>query len=240
MPEYVVQVRDIHAKLSCAVLDPELPRWGVIRNRLKANKWDVGGDTQAYARPTGNERKVRHLLPRRATQQVRRRSPLTPLYAWREDLVRGFEEPKPNKWSSFVSSDPEKGMESKPTQDVEMKDVEEVSMEKTEEVQEASKRTDDAGEKRPHTPRSGVVLKSAEAVKREVDEKDEAAKAAHGDSSDEEDDQLAEKLRKATGTVTLVPREAARTISEPRSDQSGLWWGGARIVCGWRPPRPHS
>ena len=65
-----------------------------------------------------------------------------------------------------------------------------------------------------------MVLKSAEAVQREVDENDEGAKEAHGDSSDEEDDQLAEKLRKATGSVILVSREAARVISEPRSDQA--------------------
>ena len=62
-----------------------------------------------------------------------------------------------------------------------------------------------------------MVLKSAETVQRETDENDEGAKAPHGDSSDEEDNQLAEKLRDATGSVTLVPCEAALAISEPRS-----------------------
>ena len=59
MPEYVAQVRAIREKdLSCAVLDPELPIWETIRNRLKTNKWDVGDQMQAYVRPTGNERSM--------------------------------------------------------------------------------------------------------------------------------------------------------------------------------------
>ena len=59
MPEYVAHVTEIHARnLVCAELDPELPKWEEIRNRLKANKWDVGSDMQAYARPTGNERSM--------------------------------------------------------------------------------------------------------------------------------------------------------------------------------------
>ena len=78
-------------------------------------------------------------------------------------------------------------------------------MEKTEEVKQASGRTGDAGERRPHTPRSGVVLKSAETVQKEADENHEGAKVPHGDSSNK-NEQLAEKLRKATSTVTLVPR----------------------------------
>ena len=68
--------------------------------------------------------------------------------------------------------------------------------------------------------RSAVVLKSADSVQKEAEENDEGAKAPHGDSLEEEDEQLAEKLRKAIGTVTLVPREEARTISELRSDQA--------------------
>ena len=42
------------------------------------------------------------------------------------------------------------------------------------------------------------------------DEDDPGAKAPHGDSSDEEDEQLAENLRKATSAVTLTPPREGR------------------------------
>ena len=77
----------------------------------------------------------------------------------------------------------------------------------------------DAGEKRPHTPRSGVVLRSAEEVQRK-DEEDPDGKAPHGNSSEEEAELLAENLRKATSAVTLTSREGAGATSGPRSDEA--------------------
>ena len=53
-------------------------------------------------------------------------------------------------------------------------------------------------EKRPHTPRSGIVLKSAE----EVQQQDAGDKAPHGDYSDEADDaELADHLQKASSVA---------------------------------------
>ena len=48
MPEYVNQVRKAHEGiLSFATLDPELPKWSVIRKELASQHWDLGGPTQA-------------------------------------------------------------------------------------------------------------------------------------------------------------------------------------------------
>ena len=53
------------------------------------------------------------------------------------------------------------------------------------------------------------------------EDNDPGAKAPHGDSSDEGDEQLAENLRKASSVVNLVSREGACAVSEPRSDRAG-------------------
>ena len=62
---------------------------------------------------------------------------------------------------------------------------------------------EEKSEKRPHSPRSGLVLKTSE----EVRQQDAGEKAAHGESSEGDDDeQLAAELQKAS-SVTLTPRK---------------------------------
>ena len=70
-------------------------------------------------------------------------------------------------------------------------------------------------EKRPHTPRSGIVLKKAE----EVQQQDAGEKTPHGDSSDDADDVvLAENLQKAS-SVTWTSRKGVEGSDGPRSDE---------------------
>ena len=68
-------------------------------------------------------------------------------------------------------------------------------------------------EKRPHTPRSGLVLKTSEEVRSQAGEK-----APHGESSENDDEQLAVELPKAS-SVTLTPRQGTEQRSGPRSDE---------------------
>ena len=72
---------------------------------------------------------------------------------------------------------------------------------------------DERSEKRPHTPRSGIVLKKAE----EVQEHDAGEKAPHGESSDEADDaELAENWQKAS-SVARTSRKGQEGSDGPRS-----------------------
>ena len=71
-------------------------------------------------------------------------------------------------------------------------------------------------EKRSRIPQGpGWSLKSAE----EVQLQDAGEKAPHGESSEGDDEQLAENLRKASSVVTLTPRQRAEQASGPRSDE---------------------
>ena len=54
-----------------------------------------------------------------------------------------------------------------------------------------------------------MVLKRADEVQKQ-EEGGPESKAPHGDSSDEEDELLAENLRKATSAVTHTPRRGRR------------------------------
>ena len=105
---------------------------------------------------------------------------------------------------------------------IELKPASEVAKESAEEgtkaagkAEETSKAEEEKGEKKPHTPRPRLVLKSAE----EVQAQDAGEKAPHGGSSESDDEQLAENLRKASSVVTLAPRQRAEEVSGPRSDE---------------------
>ena len=71
---------------------------------------------------------------------------------------------------------------------VELKPASEVSKASQEKAEKDAGRADEPAEekseKRPHTPRSGIVLKTAE----EVQQHDAGEKAPHRESSDEADD----------------------------------------------------
>ena len=83
---------------------------------------------------------------------------------------------------------------------------------KKDKVQEARTTTAES-EKRPHTPRSGIVLKKAEEVQRQ----EAGEKAPHGDSSDEADDaELADHLQKAS-SVAGTSRKGLEGSDGPKS-----------------------
>ena len=94
-------------------------------------------------------------------------------------------------------------------------EVSKASREKS--VEGAGKAGEAATEKsEPHTPRSGIVLKSAE----EVQQQDAGEKAPHGDPSDDADDaELAENLQKASSVAWTSRKGVEETSGEPRSDE---------------------
>ena len=118
-------------------------------------------------------------------------------------LKRGPEasvdEPKTKKGSMASTKEPPKGIELKSASEVAQESAKE-GTEAAGKAEEASKAEKEEGEKRPHTPRSGLVLKSAE----EVQMQDAGEKAPHGDSSESDDEQLAENLRKGNGKLQMT------------------------------------
>ena len=81
-------------------------------------------------------------------------------------------------------------------------------------------------EKRPHTPRSGIVLKTAE----EVQQQEAGEKAPHGQSSDEADDaELADQLQKAS-SVAGTSRKGHEGSDGPRSVEVVCDDGGSRTL----------
>ena len=133
-------------------------------------------------------------------------------------LKRGPEasvdEPKAKKGSVASTKEPTKGIELKSASEV----AKESAVEETKaagKAEETSKAEKEKGEKKLHTPRSGLVLKSSE----EVQMQDAGEKAPHGESSEGDDEQLAEDLRKASSAVTLTPRQWAEKVSGPHSDE---------------------
>ena len=81
-------------------------------------------------------------------------------------------------------------------------------------------------EKRPHTPRSGIVLKTAE----EVQQQDAGEKAPRGQSSDEADDtELADQLQKAS-SVAGTSRKGHEGSDGPRSVDVVCDDGGSRTL----------
>ena len=225
MPEYVRQVRENHiAILRYATLDPELPRWAFLRKGLSDKKWDlVGPLTQAYSRPTGREKSM---VYNNQTQQWEKAPELvdnpapgkgesTEKQAKTEKAVQlkrrsetEGEEPQAKKGSIASGSEVVKPVELKPATSVSTAEP----SKKEKDVQEA-RTTTEGSEKRPHTPRTGIVLKRAEEVQRH----DAGEKAPHGDSSDEADDaELADHLQKAS-SVAGTSRKGLEGSDGPRS-----------------------
>ena len=77
------------------------------------------------------------------------------------------DELKAKKGSVSTTRNPAKGVELKLASEVEMEGVEEETH-GAEKAKESSEPKGEAGEKRPHTPRSGLVLKSAEEVLQKI------------------------------------------------------------------------
>ena len=225
MPEYVRQVREIHyAILRYATLHPELPRWAFLRKGLADQKWDLTGITQAYSRPTGREKSLVYndqtLKWEKAPEPVDLPDPGKGESTEKEvktdkavQLKRRSEtegeEPKAKKGGIASGTEKVKPVELKPASE-----VSKASLEKTEkDAGRAGEPADDKSEKRPHTPRSGIVLKKAE----EVQQHDAGEKAPHRESSDEADDaELAENLQKAS-SVAGTSRKGQEGSDGPKS-----------------------
>ena len=119
------------------------------------------------------------------------------------------EEPKAKKGSIANGTEKVKSVELKPASE-----VSKASLEKAEkDAGKAGAPAEEKSEKRPHTPRTGIVLKRAE----EVQQHDAGEKAPHRDSSDEADDaELAENLQKAS-SVAGTSRKGQEGSDGPRS-----------------------
>ena len=225
VPEYVRQVRENHiAILRFATLDPELPRWAFLRKGLSDKKWDLLDPlTQAYSRPTGRERSmvyndqtqqwekapepVEVPAPGKGESTEKQEKTEKVVQLKRRSETEG-EEPQAKKGSITSGSEVVKPVELKPATSVSTA----VPSKKDKDVQEARTTTAES-EKRPHTPRSGIVLKKAE----EVQQHDAGEKAPHGQSSDEADDaEHADRLQKAS-SVAGTSRKGHEGSDGPKS-----------------------
>ena len=225
MPEYVRQVRENHcAILRYATLEPELPRWAFLRKGLFDRKGDlVGPLTQAYSRPTGREKSM---VYNDQTQQWEKAPEPVDLpapgkgdstekqeKAEKAVQLKGRsetegEEPQAKKGSIASGSERVKPVELKPATEVSTA----MPTEKEKGVKGARTTTEES-EKRPHTPRSGIVLKKAEEVQRHA----AGEKAPHRASSDEADDaELADHLQKAS-SFAGTSRKGQEGSDGPRS-----------------------
>ena len=226
MPEYVAQIREKHQEsLRWATLDPELPTWTEMRKGMRRNRWDLGGPLQAYSKPTGKEKPM--VLDEQSQKWIP--APVQPKTSVPEKgeskdgekaavhLKRrsetGADEPKAKKGSIASTKEQSKAVELKPASEVAKEKTEKDATDaaKVEATVEADA---EKSEKRPHTPRSGLVLKTSEEVRLQ----DTGEKAPHGESS-EDDEQLAEGLRMASSVVSLTPREGLEQGSDLRSDE---------------------
>ena len=238
MPEYVRQVRENHiAILRYATLDPELPRWAFLRKGLSDKKWDlVGPLTQAYSRPTGREKSMIYNdqaqrwekapepvdlpAPGKGDSTEKQEKTEKAVQLKRRSETEG-EEPQAKKGSIASGSEKVKPVELKPATSVSTA----MQSRKEKDVQEA-RTTAAESEKRPHTPRSGIVLKKAEEVQRQ----DAGEKAPHGDSSDEADDaELADHLQKAS-SVAGTSRKGLEGSDGPKSVEGVCGDEGSRTV----------
>ena len=225
MPEYVRQVRENHiAILRYATLDPELPRWAFLRKGLSDKKWDLLGPlTQAYSRPTGREKSmvfndqaqqwekapepVEIPAPGKGESTEKQEKTEKAVKLKRRSETEG-EEPQAKKGSITSGSEIVKPVELKPATSMSTA----VPSKKDTSVQEARTTTAES-EKRPHTPRTGIVLKKAE----EVQQQEAGEKAPHGQSSDEADDtDLADRLQKAS-SVAGTSRKRHEGSDGPKS-----------------------
>ena len=129
------------------------------------------------------------------------------------------EEPKAKKGGIAGEKEKTKPVELKPASA-----VSQVSQEqKASDAGRAEGAAPEESEKRPHTPRSGIVLKSAE----EAQQSDAGEKAPHRvDSSEDDDVTLAAELQRAS-SVAGTSRKGARGSDDPRSDE-GMYGDDAR------------
>ena len=227
---HVAQIREKHQEsLRWATLDPQLPTWTEIRKGMRRTRWDLGTPLQAYSKPTGKEKSMvfdeqsEKWIPapvqpktsgpekgeskdgEKAAVHLKRRSEI------------GADEPKAKKGSVASTKEQSKA--------VELKQASEAAKEKTEKDAtdaarvEATVETEvEKSEKRPHTPRSGLVLKTSEEVRLQ----DTGEKAPHGESS-EDDEQLAEGLRMASSAVSLTSRKGLEQGSDLRSSNEAFY-----------------
>ena len=227
MPEYVHQVREAHCGiLRYATLEPELPKWSVVRRGLSSQHWDLGGPTQAYSKPTGREKSMvyndqaskweKAPVPEKLPEPEKGKSAekeknVDKAAQLKRRSETETDEPKAKKGSIANATGKVKTIELKPASE-----VSKASREKS--VEGAGKADEPAtgkSEKRPHTPRSGIVLRKAE----EVQQQDAGEKTPHGDSSDDADDVvLAENLQKAS-SVAWTSRKGMEGSDGPRSDE---------------------
>ena len=236
MPEYVRQVRENHiAILRFATLEPELPRWAFLRKGLFDRKGDLLDSlTQAYSRPTGKEKSMvfndqtQHWEPEPVEEPTPEKGETTEKQEMTEKAVKlkrrsetEGEEPQAKKGSITSGSEVVKQVELKPATSVSTA----IPSGKDKGTQEAQTVTA-VSEKRPHTPRSGIVLKTAE----EVQQQDAGEKAPHGQSSDEADDaELANQLQKAS-SVAGTSRKGHEGSDGPRSVDVACDDGGSRTL----------
>ena len=238
MPEYVRQVRENHsAILRHATLEPELPRWAFLRKGLFDRKGDlVGPLTQAYSRPTGREESMIYNdqsqqwekapepvdlpAPGKGDSTEKQEKTEKAVQLKRRSETEG-EEPQAKKGSIASGSERVKPVELKPATDVSTA----MPTGKEKGVKEARTTTEES-EKRPHTPRSGIVLKKAEEVQRH----DAGEKAPHRESSDDADDaELADHLQKAS-SFAGTSRKGQEGSDGPRSVEGICGDGGSRTV----------
>ena len=131
------------------------------------------------------------------------------------------EEPQAKKGSITSGSEVVKPVELKPATSISTA----VPSGKDKGAQEAQTLTA-VSEKRPHTPRSGIVLKTAE----EVQQQDAGEKAPHRQSSDDADDaELADQLQKAS-SVAGTSRKGHEGSDGPRSVDVVCDDGGSRTL----------
>ena len=236
MPEYVRQVRENHiAILRFATLEPELPRWAFLRKGLFDRKGDLLDPlTQAYSRPTGKEKSMvfndqtQHWEPEPVEEPTPGKGESTEKQETTEKAVKlkrrsetEGEEPQAKKGSITSGSEVVKPVELKPATSVSTA----MPSGKDKGTQEAQTVTA-VSEKRPHTPRSGIVLKTAE----EVQQHDAGEKAPRGQSSDEADDaELANQLQKAS-SVAGTSRKGHEGSDGPRSVDVVCDDGGSRTL----------
>ena len=223
MPEYVRQVRENHiAILRFATLEPALPRWAFLRKGFSDRKGDLLDHmAQAYSRPTGKEKSmvfndqtqkwepepVEEPTPGKGESTEKQEKTEKGAKLKRRSETEG-EEPQAKKGSITSGSEVVKPVELKPATSVSTA----VPSKKDKEGQETQAPTVES-EKRPHTPRSGIVLKTAE----EVQQQQAGEKAPHGQSSDEADDaDLADQLQKAS-SVAGTSRKGHEGSDGPRS-----------------------
>ena len=219
MPEYVRQVRENHiAILRFATVEPALPTrrgsptgreiyWTLWHRhtqglRARRSQWSSmtrrrnGSLNLSKSRPLERESLLRSREKTEKGAKLKRRSE-----------TEG-EEPQAKKGSITSGSEVVKPVELKPATSVSTA----VPSKKDKEKQETQAPTVES-EKGPHTPRSGIVLKTAE----EVQQQHAGEKAPHGQSSDEADDaDLADQLQKAS-SVAGTSRKGHEGSDGPRS-----------------------